>query len=76
MWQWLASPEPDLPTTASGSLPDGVLLDCPPPQQPDQLFRLDPAVFRNTLVQLPAARSPWLREILDNLSQPMYARFF
>ncbi|MCX5148718.1 hypothetical protein OHB36_18355 [Streptomyces sp. NBC_00320] len=78
VWLWLAFPEPDLPVPASGGLPDGVLRDDfdPPAPRPRHLFRADPETFRNTLVRLPTVRSPWLREILDNLTPQMRAGFF
>lgn len=71
VWLWLAFPEPYPPVPASGGLPEGVLRDDfdPPAPHSPHLFRADPEVFRNTLVRLPAARSPWLREILENLPQ-------
>ncbi|MEV5597132.1 hypothetical protein [Streptomyces sp. NPDC052496] len=66
VWWWLAFPEPDPPAPPSGRLPDGVLHEDfdPPAPHPRPLFRADQEVFRRTLVRLPAARSPWLREIL------------
>jgi hypothetical protein len=33
-------------------------------------------VFQRTLVRLPAVRSPWLREILENLTPYMRAGLF
>ncbi|MFC9246204.1 hypothetical protein ACFT7S_20045 [Streptomyces sp. NPDC057136] len=76
VWLWLAFPEPYLPVPASGSMPDGVLRDDPPAPRPHHLFRADPGAFQHTLVRLPAVRSPWLREILENLMQHMRARLF
>ncbi|MEU9305790.1 hypothetical protein [Streptomyces sp. NPDC048269] len=78
VWLWLAFPEPDPPVPTSGGLPDGVLRDDfdPPAPRPRHLFRADPETFRHTLVRLPAVRSPWLREILDNLTQHMRAGYF
>ncbi|WP_371602867.1 hypothetical protein [Streptomyces sp. NBC_01220] len=35
---------------------------------PNQLFRADRGTFEHTLVRLPAARSAWLRAILENLT--------
>ncbi|MEV5983221.1 hypothetical protein [Streptomyces sp. NPDC052114] len=64
VWLWLAFPQPHLPVPASGAMPDGILRDDPPPPRPGFLFRSDLETFRRTLVRLPAARSPWLREIL------------
>ncbi|WP_392675817.1 hypothetical protein [Streptomyces sp. LN785] len=74
VWLWLAFPEPYLPVPASGGMPDGVLPDDPPAPHPQDLFRVDPGAFRHTLVRLPAVRSPWLREILENLAPHMRAR--
>ncbi|MFD4481512.1 hypothetical protein ACFWPU_36120 [Streptomyces sp. NPDC058471] len=76
VWLWLAFPEPDLPLPASGGLPDGVLRDDLPAPRPHRLFRADSAAFRHTLTRLPAVRSPWLREILENLTQHMRAGLF
>ncbi|WP_415948256.1 hypothetical protein [Streptomyces sp. KLOTTS4A1] len=76
VWLWLVSPEPDLPVPASGGLPDGVLRDNLPMPRPHRLFEADSAVFRHTLARLPAARNPWLREILENLTQHVHAGLF
>nr|WSX47790.1 hypothetical protein OG409_01730 [Streptomyces sp. NBC_00974] len=78
VWLWLAFPEPDLPVPTSGVLPDGVLRDDfdPPATRPRHPFRVDSGTFRRTLVRLPSVRSPWLREILDNLTQHMRAGYF
>ncbi|MFJ3205124.1 hypothetical protein [Streptomyces sp. NPDC086989] len=78
VWRWLAFPEPDPPVPTSGGLPDGVLRDDfdPPAPHPRHLFRADPEIFRQTLVRLPDVRSPWLRDILDNLTQYMRAGYF
>ncbi|GGT72917.1 hypothetical protein GCM10010272_15220 [Streptomyces lateritius] len=76
MWLWLAFPEPRLPVPASGGMPDGVLRDDPPAPHPCHLFRADPAAFQRTLVRLPTVRSPWLREILENLTQHVRAGLF
>ena len=76
VWLWLASPEPGLPNPASGGMPHGVLRDNPPTPRPGYLFRADSGAFQHTLVRLPASGSPWLREILENLTQHMRARVF
>ncbi|WP_328491564.1 hypothetical protein OHS59_01615 [Streptomyces sp. NBC_00414] len=76
VWLWLALPEQYLPVPASGGMPDGVLRDDPPAPHPGHLFRTDPEAFRHTLVRLPAVRSPWLREILENSALQMRARVF
>ncbi|MFJ5723493.1 hypothetical protein [Streptomyces sp. NPDC093149] len=73
---WPAFPEPYLPVHASGGMPDGVLRDDPPARRPHHALRVDPEAFRHTLVRLPPVRSPWLREILGNLTQHMRARLF
>ncbi|MEU9417384.1 hypothetical protein [Streptomyces sp. NPDC048272] len=78
VWLWLAFPEPELPVPASGVLPDGVLrddFDSPAPHA-RHLFRADPGTFQHTLVRLPAVRSPWLRAILDDLTQLLQAGIF
>ncbi|MFJ3296007.1 hypothetical protein [Streptomyces bacillaris] len=76
VWRWLAFPRPHLALPASGGLPDGVLRDDPPAPRPRSLFRADPGVFRHALARLPAARSPWLREISENLAQYVRAGIF
>ncbi|CAL9673186.1 hypothetical protein SUDANB176_07565 (plasmid) [Streptomyces sp. enrichment culture] len=76
VWLWLAFPGPHLPAPASGVMPDGILRDDPPAPHPSSLFRADSGVFQHTLVRLPAVRSPWLREILENLTQYMCAGLF
>jgi len=76
MWLWTAFPEPHLPRPASGRMPDGVLRDDPPAPWPGRLFRADEIAFRHTLVRLPAVRSPWVREVLGNLTQDVARRLF
>lgn len=76
VWLWLAFPPSHLPVPASGGMPDGVLRDDPPAPHAHYLFRADAEAFRHTLVRLPAARSPWLREILQNLMQHLRAGLF
>ncbi|MFE2144827.1 hypothetical protein ACFXA3_24325 [Streptomyces sp. NPDC059456] len=78
VWLWLAFPEPDPPVPTSGVLPYGVLRDDfdPPAPRPHHLFRADPEIFRQTLVRLPEVRSPWLREVLDDLMEYMRAGYF
>lgn len=76
VWMWLAFPEPHLHLPASGTMPDGVLRDDPPASRPHHLFRADPGTFQHTLVRLPAVHSPWLREILENLTQYMRTGVF
>ncbi|MEV0537797.1 hypothetical protein [Kitasatospora sp. NPDC050463] len=76
VWRWLARPEPHLPVPASGGMPKGVLRDDPPMPRAPYLFRADSGVFQDTLVRLPAVRSPWLRAISDNLMQHMRAGLF
>ncbi|MFI5680206.1 hypothetical protein [Streptomyces cellulosae] len=69
VWLWMAHPQPNLPVPASGRIPHDVLQDDPLPPRPHHLFRADLETFRHTLVRLPAVRRPWLRTILDNLTQ-------
>lgn len=76
VWLWLAFPAPHLPTPVSGALPDGVVRDDPPAPRPARMFRADPKAFQHTLARLPAVRSPWLRKILENLTQHERARIF
>ncbi|MFI0896605.1 hypothetical protein [Streptomyces sp. NPDC020983] len=47
----------------------------PPPPRPDRPLWPDWHVFRHTLVRLPAAGSPWMREILPELTDPARFRF-
>lgn len=78
VWLWLAFPRPDLPVPASGALPAGTLHDDydPPSLRPRHLFRVDPEVLRRTLVRLPSVRSPWLSDILKNLTHHVRADLF
>ncbi|MFD0374294.1 hypothetical protein [Streptomyces sp. NPDC127112] len=76
VWLWLASPEPDLPVPASGRIAHDVLRDDPLPLLPHHPFRADRGTFHHTLVRLPAVRSPWLRTILENLTQSTSAGLF
>ncbi|MBT2511477.1 hypothetical protein J7I98_37915 [Streptomyces sp. ISL-98] len=76
VWLWLAFPQPHLPVPASGRVPDDVLRDDPLPPRPNYLFRADPGTFQHALVRLPAVRSPWLREILENFTQHMRTGLF
>lgn len=76
VWLWLTSPEPYLPIPASGRIPQDVLRDDPLPLLPNYLFRADRGTFQHTLVRLPAVRSPWLRTILENLTQGTTANLF
>ncbi|WP_371573099.1 hypothetical protein [Streptomyces sp. NBC_01314] len=76
VWLWLAFSQPHLPVPASGVMPDGVLRDDPPAPRPRYLFRVDREVFQHTLVRLSAVRSPWLRDILANVTQFMYVGLF
>ncbi|MEU7029209.1 hypothetical protein AB0A60_21290 [Streptomyces sp. NPDC046275] len=76
VWRCMAFPERHLGFPMSGTMPDGVLRDDPPTPRPYELFRADPGTFQDTLVRLPAVRSPWLREILDNLTHHQQARLF
>ncbi|MGW4568205.1 hypothetical protein ACWEN3_39550, partial [Streptomyces sp. NPDC004561] len=71
MWLSLAFPQPYPPVATPGAIPDEVLRDDPLPPRPHRLFRADSGTFQHTLVRLPAVRSPWLREILENLTEHM-----
>ncbi|MFJ9468676.1 hypothetical protein [Streptomyces caniferus] len=55
---------------------EGVLRDTPASTATRLLFQADPEAFRHAPVRLLAVRSPWLREILDNLIQHMRAGLF
>lgn len=76
VWLWLVTPQPYLPVPASGRIPQDVLRDDPLPLLPKYLFRADRGTFQHTLVRLPAVRSPWLRTILENLTQGTLADLF
>ncbi|GGQ09674.1 hypothetical protein GCM10010249_30330 [Streptomyces roseolilacinus] len=76
VWFRLVLPEPRLPVPASALVPDGVLRDDPPIPSVHDSFRVDPGVFRRTLVRLPAVRSPWLREILEDPARRAYGVCF
>ncbi|MFI8792832.1 hypothetical protein [Streptomyces sp. NPDC055105] len=76
VWLWLVSPQPYLPVPASGRIPQDVLRDDPLPLLPNSLFQADRGTFQHTLVRLPAVRSPWLRTILENLTQGTSANLF
>ncbi|MFC5954879.1 hypothetical protein ACFP51_10375 [Streptomyces pratens] len=76
VWLWLVSPQPYVPLPASGGIPQDVLRDDPLPPRPNYLFRADRGTFQHTLVRLPAVRSPWLRTILENLTQDRPAGLF
>ncbi|MFF9623775.1 hypothetical protein [Streptomyces griseosporeus] len=69
VWLWLVSPQPYLPVPASGGVPRDVLRDDPLPPRPTYLFRADRETFQDTLVRLPAVRSPWMGTILEDLMQ-------
>ncbi|MGW1722970.1 hypothetical protein ACWCQK_08595 [Streptomyces sp. NPDC002306] len=69
VWLWLVSPEPYPPVPASGRIPQDVLRDDPLPLLPNRLFWADRGTFQHTLVRLPAVRSPWMRPILESLTQ-------
>ncbi|MFF7468948.1 hypothetical protein [Streptomyces sp. NPDC008092] len=75
VWLWLVSPQPYPPVPASGRIPQDVLRDDPPPLLPAYRFRADRETFQHTLARLPAVRRPWLRTILDNLTQGNRADF-
>ncbi|MFF8835898.1 hypothetical protein [Streptomyces sp. NPDC015130] len=76
VWMSMAFPQPHLRLPVSGTMPDGVLRDDPPPPRPHHPFRADPGTFQHTLVRLPAVRSPWLREILENLTHHIHTGLF
>jgi hypothetical protein len=76
VWLWLVSPQTYLPVPASGGLPHDVLRDDPLPPRPAYLFRADRETFQHTLVRLPAVRSPWMRAILEQLTQDRSAVIF
>ncbi|WP_311589031.1 hypothetical protein [Streptomyces gottesmaniae] len=76
VWRWLAFPEPSPPVLTTSGRHAELLRDDPPEPRPVDPFRIDSGVFRHTLVRLPAARSPWLREILADLIEHMRAGVF
>ncbi|MEE1831449.1 hypothetical protein [Streptomyces sp. SP17KL33] len=76
VWRWLAFPEPSPPVPTSSGRHAELLRDYPAEPRPLHPFRIDSGVFRHTLVRLPAARSPWLREILADLIHHMRTGVF
>lgn len=69
-------PQPYLPVPSSGHIPRDVLRDDPLPPHPNRPFWADRETFRHTLVRLPAARSPWVRTVLEGLTQQRFANIF
>ncbi|WP_343235838.1 hypothetical protein [Streptomyces sp. SID10815] len=76
VWLSMSSPRPGPPVPATGGMPRDVLRDDPLPPRPHSLFRVDSGTFRHTVVRLPAARHPWLREILENRTRHRAAGLF
>ncbi|MCX3062927.1 hypothetical protein [Streptomyces beihaiensis] len=76
VWLWLVSPQPYPPTPASGRVPRDVLRDDSPPLLPRHLFRADRGTFQHTWARLPEVRSPWLRPVLERLTQVPSAALF
>lgn len=76
VWLWLAFPPPAPARHRVGPHTRRFLDDDPSPPLPDRPFWADWEVFHHTLVQLPAVRSPWMREILKDLTHPMRFRLF
>ncbi|MEW1636956.1 hypothetical protein AB0469_23110 [Streptomyces sp. NPDC093801] len=79
VWRYLAFPEPHPAiTTTLSRMPAGMLREdhpVPPPHHHPP-FRVDSRTFRDTLVRLPAIRTPWLRTLLDNLTRNTPAGIF
>jgi hypothetical protein len=77
VWLRMTSLRPHL---LSGRVPRDIsrdiVRDYPPLPFPYRPFRVDQGTFRHALVRLPAVRSPWLRRILENLTQHAKAGFF
>ena len=76
MWLPLAAPRPHPHRPATGGLPPGVYRDDPGPPNPGHLFCAEWETFHWTLVRLPAARRPWLRDILARLGRPRMTGIF
>ncbi|MFI9276163.1 hypothetical protein ACIGXM_36610 [Kitasatospora sp. NPDC052896] len=76
VWLSMAFPKTYSPVPASGGIPHDLLRDDPLPPRPNRLFRPDLGTFQHTLVRLPAVRSPWLRKIIENLTQHMTTGLF
>ncbi|MEU6851816.1 hypothetical protein ABZ901_18085 [Actinacidiphila alni] len=73
MWLWMTLPQPYLPVPVSGRIPHDVLRDDPLPPYPHRPLWADRETFQRTLVRLPAARSPWVRTILEGLAHRRFA---
>jgi hypothetical protein len=73
VWLSMASQQPH---PVAGRIPRDIVGDDPPLQRPDHPFRADRETFRHALVRLPAVRSPWLRSILEDLTQHRAAGLF
>ncbi|MER5999701.1 hypothetical protein ABT120_14090 [Nonomuraea angiospora] len=65
VWTCLAFHDDRRLLPAANRIPADVRRDDPPPLLPDDRFRPDWQVFRDTLVRLPAVRRSWLRAIYD-----------
>ncbi|MFI0941916.1 hypothetical protein [Streptomyces sp. NPDC021020] len=71
VWHRLAFPPPEPTHHRIGSRTRHLLTDeDPPPPPPNHPLRIDWDTFRHALVRLPAARTPWMRRILPELTDP------
>lgn len=75
VWLWLAFP-PAEPARHRVGRQTRQLLALDEPHPSHLPFRADWEVFHHTLVRLPEARSPWMRDILTHLTHPIRARLF
>ncbi|WP_435972675.1 hypothetical protein [Streptomyces sp. Qhu_M48] len=78
VWRGLVLPERGRPVPASGGLPEGVLRDDfdPSASRPRPPFQVDGRAFRHAMVRIPAVRSPWLRELMEDGARLSRAGFF
>ena len=63
IWLWMTTPPPAAPPHG---IPIGITRDEPAPSLPGTPPRADRGTFQHVLSRLPAVRSPWLRQVLED----------